>query len=484
MAKPPVASAEHEPITSNATGTPQQPIWKKREGFGQELFDYIQTELYPEYVAWMQLPKAEKGKLNHKQWICATMWPKVDEKYKISGENGYNIADFLEVRHLLLPTAHGTQEPTKIKKSTKPVHQVAKEYGGEKSETSMDGLYLTHFNETATQMFAAIDATMKAQMETKAAAHNQKIVEGPTAADIAQNQGMIESLVTSTLHPLIGHEYFGQCGDTVFAVRGAYTGADRKIQHFTVSIVKDMASSKLFKDPSKQTEIKFKKWAMAELSLSLPDVDVATLSADQIRQILRKISWHLSDLANAAGTKITIAVSNNESEAQDIDEANLEDLRHFYTSALHAQMEGKQDFSPPLVKYSAVVAAAATGVVAAHGSPLPIVIPDREQGSSGSQCSEHDEGGADAEDNQVSAGGPGGEGEGSRSGHGCPKGGTNKGKKSKVASAKGAKKQQGSSQNSFDGPKQKKQKHVPETVANAPRMTQLKVLPPITVLPL
>ncbi|KAJ6607485.1 hypothetical protein B0H10DRAFT_1956191 [Mycena sp. CBHHK59/15] len=431
MAEPPVASAEHEPVTSDATGTPQRPIWKKREGSGQELFDYVQTELYPEYVAWTQLPKAEKGKLNHKQWIRATMWPKVDEKYKISGENGYNIADFLEVRHILLPTARGTQEPTKIKKSTKPVQyktqikeQVAKEYGGEKSEMSRDGVHLTRFNETATQMFAAVDATMKAQMETKAAATIRRSRKGRPLQILHRTKGRSRAWSPAPCIPSLAMNILDSAATRFLPFWGIHR-CGREDSAFHSFHRQGAASSKLFKDPSKQTEIEFKKWAMAELSPSLPDVDVTTLSADEIRQILRKFS---------SGTKITIAVSNNESEAQDIDEANLEDLRRFYTSALHLEREkedGKKgsakidtpkpievdsddddvaakDFSPPLVKYSAVVATAAAGVVAAHGSPLPIVIPDGEQGGSGSQCGERDEGGADAEDDQVSAGGPGG----------------------------------------------------------------------------
>ncbi|KAJ7301237.1 hypothetical protein DFH08DRAFT_978946 [Mycena albidolilacea] len=242
----------------------------------------------------------------------------IAEKMKLT-EKGYNLGKFKETLYITLKNNH-TQLPKKKNatmppptekpsKGTKPtarsafdefrdLHKeainaaVQKQLDGVERTSNCDGKYLSAFTSTLNERWANASTQEKEEMQAIAERKNGLVEAGPTVDDITRNQETAATDLFQLLKGRIGHDW-GQIGDAVFFVRGAYAAKDGSISRFYFSAgrTSDM-------EPFEQSEdekLAFAKWATKTLkppakSPIFPDVDVLATPPDELREILRGLA--------------------------------------------------------------------------------------------------------------------------------------------------------------------------------------------------
>ncbi|KAJ7836776.1 hypothetical protein B0H14DRAFT_2589516 [Mycena olivaceomarginata] len=250
----------------------------------------------------------------------------IAEKMKLT-EKGYNLGKFKEVlccvkfmpppmdvnnNHTQLPKKKNATMPPpteKPSKGTKPTARsafdefrdrhkeainaaVQKQLDGVERTSNRDGKYLSAFTSTLNERWANTSTQEKEEMQAIAERKNGLVEAGPTVDDITRNQETAATDLFQLLKGRIGHDW-GQIGDAVFFVRGAYAAKDGSISRFYFSAgrTNDM-------EPFEQSEdekLAFAKWATKTLkppakSPTFPDVDVLATPPDELREILRGLA--------------------------------------------------------------------------------------------------------------------------------------------------------------------------------------------------
>ncbi|KAJ7792296.1 hypothetical protein B0H14DRAFT_3563875 [Mycena olivaceomarginata] len=250
----------------------------------------------------------------------------IAEKMKLT-EKGYNLGKFKEVlccvkfmpppmdvnnNHTQLPKKKNATMPPpteKPSKGTKPTARsafdefrdrhkeainaaVQKQLDGVERTSNRDGKYLSAFTSTLNERWANASTQEKEEMQAIAERKNGLVEAGPTVDDITRNQETAATDLFQLLKGRIGHDW-GQIGDAVFFVRGAYAAKDGSISRFYFSAgrTNDM-------EPFEQSEdekLAFAKWATKTLkppakSPTFPDVDVLATPPDELREILRGLA--------------------------------------------------------------------------------------------------------------------------------------------------------------------------------------------------
>ncbi|KAJ7255931.1 hypothetical protein C8J57DRAFT_1517653 [Mycena rebaudengoi] len=199
--------------------------------------------------------------------------------------------------------------------------------------TVNDGLYVRNFQKVAEELFTQSAPAVKAESVAKAEERNAAIKAGPTAEDRKRAQDDVHLGVIRGLRGLIGTGW-GQIGDTVFFVRGAFVDDSGKMHRFKVS-VGGGKSLEPFDEGSAAAGDAFKGWADdEECNRMLPDVPAASIPTDVLRALI------LSFSGSESGSASVGLDGDNEAAMIDVATGDLESLRDFYDRAVYAQREG------------------------------------------------------------------------------------------------------------------------------------------------
>ncbi|KAJ7818085.1 hypothetical protein B0H14DRAFT_2601579 [Mycena olivaceomarginata] len=254
----------------------------------------------------------------------------IAEKMKLT-EKGYNLGKFKEVlccvkfmpppmdvnnNHTQLPKKKNATMPPpteKPSKGTKPTARsvfdefrnrhkeainaaVQKQLDGVERTSNRDGKYLSAFTSALNERWANASTQEKEEMQAIAERKNGLVEAGPTVDDITRNQETAANDLFQLLKGRIGHDW-GQIGDAVFFVRGAYAAKDGSISRFYFSAgrTNDM-------EPFEQSEDEKLAFANSGIvknansisapakSPTFPDVDVLATPPDELCEILRGLA--------------------------------------------------------------------------------------------------------------------------------------------------------------------------------------------------
>ncbi|KAJ7922747.1 hypothetical protein B0H13DRAFT_2317219 [Mycena leptocephala] len=273
----------------------QDPELAKRS---DEITKYLCDVCYPQIAQW-EASKGDKDKRTRKDYIEQMIYPDIDEKFDISGPNGFKIQDFQDTivqsfKNWIrvernkgqlpdpAPAVHDADEPAVLvhsgpaprvrrktakdmfrKENKDEISRVAKaENKGAKREVH-DGLELTTFGRLLEERWAACSETEKERLEEKARAHNEGL-KITTEETLAKNQEYLNNHVYDALRRLIG---FGpkQAGKCCFFVRTVCVQPDGTIKFRRISIYEGKTKGD-FKPVDDGEVTAFKDWATSKLS--------------------------------------------------------------------------------------------------------------------------------------------------------------------------------------------------------------------------
>ncbi|KAJ7835482.1 hypothetical protein B0H13DRAFT_2369297 [Mycena leptocephala] len=385
---PPDTSDSSPPDTSVDDGDPE--LAKRSD----EITKYLRDVCYPQIAQW-EASKGDKDKRTRKDYIEQTIYPDIDEKFDISGPNGFKIQDFQDTivqsfknwirvgrNKGQLPdparAVHDTDEPAVLvhsgpapricrktakdmfrKENKEEIGRVAKaENKGARREVR-DGLELTMFGRLLEERWAACSETEKERLEEKARAHNEGL-KTTTEETLAKNQEYLNNHVYDALQRLIG---FGpkQAGKCCFFVRTACVQPDGTIKFRRVLIYEGKTKAD-FKPLDDGEVIAFKDWATSKLSTG-GDLPEMSLDMDDLLMLPPE-----EPLALDTELKVTAPPAAAHAHAKTADENE----------------ENTEDFSPGLVKAVASTAAEANAASSSSTPPnAPSAPPLDAQAPSG-----------------------------------------------------------------------------------------------------